>query len=69
LGLFPFVKLNPRNFRSHGRATALFASLTLTRFQHFDFGISFLAGSYGNAAVAWHHARAFLPPGKTLNSP
>src|ERR1035438_9360353 len=23
-GNFPFVKLNPRNFRSHGRATALF---------------------------------------------
>ena len=26
----PAVKLNPRNFRSCGRATALFASLTLS---------------------------------------
>jgi len=26
----PFVKLNPRNFRSCGRATALFVSLTLS---------------------------------------
>jgi len=26
----PAVKLNPRNFRSYGRATALFASFTLS---------------------------------------
>jgi hypothetical protein len=27
-GCFPFVKLNPRNFRSHDRATALFSRFT-----------------------------------------
>src|SRR5206468_6765657 len=29
-GVFALVKLNPRNFRSHGRATALFCSFTLS---------------------------------------
>jgi transposase len=29
-GSFPFVKLNPRNFRSHGRATALFSRFTFS---------------------------------------
>jgi hypothetical protein len=30
LGFRLAVKLNPRNFRSHGRATALFCSFTLS---------------------------------------
>jgi hypothetical protein len=30
LGVSAFVKVNPRNFRSHGRATALFCSFTLS---------------------------------------
>jgi hypothetical protein len=30
LGVAALVKLNPRNFRSHGRATALFCSFTLS---------------------------------------
>ena len=29
-GSLPAVKLNPRNFRSHGRATALFRWFTLS---------------------------------------
>src|ERR1022692_3700297 len=29
-GCLPFVKLNPRNFRSHGRATALFSRFTFS---------------------------------------
>ena len=29
-GCLRFVKLKPRNFRSHGRATALFCSFTLS---------------------------------------
>ena len=29
-GMVPFVKLNPRNFRSHGRATALFSRFTFS---------------------------------------
>jgi hypothetical protein len=32
----PAVKLNPRNFRSCGRATALFASFTLSLSHKFD---------------------------------